>query len=81
MHDGTCEDEKTCCDAEATAREAWDAAGEERRRGVSGLERAVRQGKGRQMKLPLHFGKTGQTRFPKMDARRSAPVDTAAVPQ
>ena len=36
---------------------------------MSGLERAVRQGNGRQMKRPLHFGKTGQARFPKMDAR------------
>ena len=89
---GTCEDEKIGGDAEAAARDpptprlrrikVWDAAaGEEGRRGVSGLERAVRQGKGRQMKRPLHFGKTGQAHFPKMDARRSAPVDTAAVPQ
>ena len=92
MYDGTCENEtisrdassfaKATEDREDATREAWEgAAGEEGRRGVSGLERPVRQGKVRQMKRPLHFGKTGQARFPKMDARRSASVDTAAVPQ
>ena len=54
MHDGTCEDEKISRDAKDATREAWEgAAGEEGRRGVSGLERAVRQGNGRQMKRLL----------------------------
>ena len=64
MHDGTCENEKTCRDAEAdhlrqgyggqAVREGGDEdTDEEGRRGVSGLERPVRQGKGRQMRRLL----------------------------
>ena len=55
MHDETRENKKACVDAEAAAREGGSetADGEEWRRGVSGLERAVRQGKGRQMKRLL----------------------------